>query len=233
MVYLCPYPIGPREEPTVSTADETIKITCRTCIGKTKHHRLWILEEHSTDDADGVEWKAVYEVLQCLGCENISFRTQHSSDEEYDDEGQWLVDEEIYPSRDKGRQPIDNYSALPEKDEQQYLETLLAVNNNIRGLAAIGIRSVIEAICIEEGTKKKNNIVASVGELVTRGKLSKDQSQWLLDTRIIGNEAAHDIKTPPRRILEAALTIVETLLTTMYVLPTINANMKPKPPRQS
>jgi hypothetical protein len=92
-------------------------------------------------------------------------------------------------------------------------------------LAAVGLRAVVEGIC-EEKSCKGRNLEEKINDLVKRGSLSNDQADFLHLQRFMGNDAAHEIQPPRENELEAALSIIENLLTTLYILPEAAAEMK-------
>ena len=120
------------------------------------------------------------------------------------------------------------YETFPIKTKRIYLETLKALHNNTLVLGAIGLRAIIESVCIEQKTKAKV-LAKGIDELAESGLLSKKQAEFLHEHRFMGNLAAHEMVAPNATEFIAALDIAETLLKTIYVLPHVAAKMKPKP----
>lgn len=65
-----------------------------------------------------------------------------------------------------------------------------------------------------------------IDELADSGLLAKSQAELLHKHRFLGNVAAHEMKEPSPKVLNAALDIAETLLKTIYVLPGIADTIK-------
>jgi hypothetical protein len=99
------------------------------------------------------------------------------------------------------------------------------LNSNAPTLTAIGLRALVEAICIDQ-TCLGRNLQDKIDALVTTGALSKSQADFLHIHRFLGNEAAHEITPPPLDELAASLDILESLLKTIYELPVIAAQVR-------
>lgn len=210
--------------------DKMGKVTalCNSCERVTNHNVL--AEYKNSGDTGDVQWWATYQIIQCLGCDEISFRIFSSHTEDLDPiTGRPNVIIELYPNRTIGQEPINNYEEFPAKTKRIYLETLKALNNQIPLFAAIGLRAIIESICLEQKTKS-NNLRGSIDELADLGLLSKKQAEFLHAHRFMGNEAAHEIVAPKPQHLIAALDIAETLLKTIYILPSVAEQLKKKNP---
>jgi hypothetical protein len=178
------------------------------------------------------QWCETYQIVQCLGCDDISFRQISSNSEDYDlEKDEYSETEHLYPDRISGRQPISDYEKFPEKTKAMYLETLKALNNKIPILAAIGLRAIVESICLEQKTKSKN-LAEGIDELAKMGLISTKQAEFLHNHRFMGNEAAHEIVAPKPQYLVPALDIAETLLKTIYVLPSLSDKLKKLPTKQ-
>jgi hypothetical protein len=115
--------------------------------------------------------------------------------------------------------------SFPKAVRRLYLETLKAFSNEAPTLAAVGIRSVVEATCLDQGIKK-GNLERKIDALVIAGVLTPAQADLLHLHRYLGNLAVHESELPAAEELEAALEIIEILLTTVYILPKTAVKMK-------
>ena len=97
-------------------------------------------------------------------------------------------------------------------------EVLTAINEEIFLLAAIGLRTLVESACREQ-SDSWNNLYEGIEQLTVNGILSFTQVDFLHTCRFMGNIAAHEIVSPSKDELIAALDIGETLLKTIYILP--------------
>lgn len=194
---------------------------CRNCKNSTNHEILYSKDAHDTVEENGIQFWSSDQVIQCCGCDEISFRHTNSCTEDIDYRtGELVVNEVFYPNRVEGRAPIDGHIAFPAKTRKIYQETLKALNQNAFILAAIGLRAIIESVCVEQKTPG-SNLEKRIDELSNSGLLSKKQAEFLHAHRFMGNAAAHEMIAPKAADLIAALDIAETLLKTIYILPDI------------
>jgi len=210
-----------------------VKVLCGECKIVTNHNIVAWHEEGSGPE-DEIMWRAHFQIIQCMGCDDISFRQTLACEEDFDPHTGHLQEAEIlYPNRISGRDQMPGYEYFPAKTNRVYMETLKALNHRLPLLAAIGLRALIESICIEQKTKAKT-LEKGIDELAAAGLLSAMQAEFLHKHRFMGNEAAHGIVAPKPEHLVAALDIAETLLKTIYVLPkiaeTLNSKKAPTTP---
>jgi hypothetical protein len=207
-----------------------VKVLCQTCKHPTNHEILFSKNTHDQTEDGDIQWWGSYQVIKCCGCDEISFRRTSECTEDIDPyTGNLEAIEVLYPSRTDGRPPIEGYENFPSKTRRIYSEMLKALNHNALILAAIGLRALIESICIEQKTKSKV-LAKSIDELADSGLLSKKQVDFLHAHRFMGNVAAHEVVSPKATELVAALDIAETLLKTIYILPEVAEIMSPKSP---
>ena len=209
-----------------------IKHPCRSCKQETNHQIVAEHEESGSDEKYDVDWWNKYEILCCLGCETYSFRKVHTNSECRDWEtGQFDEDIKIYPPITSSKEPIEDSDEFPAITRKIYLETLTAFSNNALILAAIGVRAIIESVCKDLKTGKRN-LEKNIDALAELGHLSDRQAEMLHKHRFMGNIAAHEIKSPNPSHLLTALDIAETLLKTIYVLPQKAAGLS-SPPKKA
>lgn len=203
---------------------KTTQARCLVCKNQTQHDILHKTSRTGKHEEAGIMWWDTYEVIQCRGCEEISFKHVSSNTEEIDEHGNLLPTTRLFPSRET-REPINDYYNFPAKVVLVYKETLTAISNKAPILAAVGLRAVVEGICEDKGSAG-GNLEAKINHLVKQGALSTHQADFLHLQRFMGNDAAHEIAPPAARELEAALSIIENLLATLYILPEMAAKMK-------
>ena len=201
-----------------------VQIDCTECKRTTSHDVIHSKHVGGNDDDSGIHWGSEYQTVQCRGCATVSFAVHSWNSEDTDEEGQLLTSLILYPSRTI-RKPIENYYYLPNKVRSVYEETLNALSNKAPILAAIGIRAVVEAVCIDKDCATEN-LEKSIDRLVEKGHLVSVQADFLHLQRFMGNAAAHEIAAPEKAELGAALDIAEHLLINLYVLPVLAQKME-------
>jgi hypothetical protein len=196
-------------------------LPCSKCGNDTCHKVLQSVETSKTYEPDGIWVAEQYEIVQCQGCKTISFRadSQCSENTSHDDDGNEYLDHkvEIYPGRIAGRHKLRDYYFLPANIQNIYEETHAALCNRIRVLASVGIRALIEVVCKDQNATG-DNLEKRIDSLVVLGTLTKDGAEILHSLRIMGNEAAHEVKPPKDEELDVAFDVVEHVLQGVYLL---------------
>ncbi len=210
------------------SAPKKVRVLCCTCKNSTNHEVLFSKDARGTDEKDIVEFWSSHQVLQCCGCDEVSFRHTRECTDDIDYEtGQPVLTEVLYPNRIEGRSAIDGHDEFPQKTRRIYQETLKALDQNAFILAAIGLRAIIESVCVEQKTPGRT-LEKKVEKLSDSGLLSKKQADFLHAHRFMGNDAAHKMIAPKATELIAALDIAETLLKTIYILPIVADQIRRK-----
>ncbi|RMR91549.1 DUF4145 domain-containing protein [Pseudomonas coronafaciens] len=196
--------------------NKTFKNPCSNCKTKTNHT---VYCEH-VEEGDPSEYHYIsrHQIVKCSGCDKLSFRKIYIDYENAwptgDDDWETPTDIDIYP-------PISvakiEHIFLPTIVGSIYSETCNAYSQDSLTLAGIGLRTTLEAICNDQNIPGKE-LSTRITNLATKGLISKKDSTRLHAIRFMGNDAAHDIKKPNKKNLDAALIIVEHLLTTVYIL---------------
>ena len=188
------------------------------------------------DELFSIDWSDDYQILQCQGCDYISFRhlSWDSESQSSDDDGK---SEFLYPqvlSKSKDALPIKVFSNLPKKLKQIYRESIDCFNSKNYTLCAAGVRAIVEGICDNEGikdgpvevqkngvkeTKRFDNIQGKISGLCEKGILTKKHSDMLHEHRFLGNEAIHTLARPSEEELRLAIEILEHTFENMYEIP--------------
>lgn len=205
--------------------NQKLSVACRDCKRSTNHLVLASTDLTGSDDlGEGhvIDWNSHYQILQCQGCDSISFRKASHTSEDYIQIGpnEYEIDvfEELFPNPTEGRLPLKDGEILPTDVERIYSETLKAINSNQPVLSGIGIRALIETIAKERKAGGKD-LMEKIDDLVIQGVLTKDGAEIFHKLRILGNTAAHEVKPHSRDQLNLALDVVEHLLQGVYILP--------------
>jgi hypothetical protein len=193
-------------------------LACATCSRPTAHEiQADFQTSQSFEDGNFTQWDN-YRVVRCRGCGHVAFQHQSRWSEDLDERGEPEVTERMFSPNASGRPLTESSKYFPTKVRQIYKETVRVLNVSALHLAALGVRTLVEAVCIDAGCSP-GPLIHRIDELVTKGILSKRQAEFLHLHRALGNEAAHEIEAPPQIELEAGVDIVENLLQTMYRLP--------------
>lgn len=193
---------------------------CTECDGDKNHKRLY------SKTAKSKYTKTVEEfcVVECLGCNTVSFLllvqvSKRSKPIHFN-----------YPDDVPGsREVIFMYEEyvrkLPKTIRKLYEELLSAFNENATVLSGMGLRALVEAVCIDQSIAGRN-LQTKIKGLYDQGWISKSELPILDNLRLIGNDSAHRIKSWPMRKLEFALGIINHILISIYILPKIDLKLK-------
>lgn len=221
------------------TKDKVLQVLCPQCDRETRHSVLQSVDvdghEENRDEGWWYSWTSGYQVIQCQGCEFISFRSEASNSEDQDPvTGEYYITERVYPLRSKGTLANKDYLNVPFHVRGIHREVIDAFNAELKTLCAAGLRSVIESICTQEGvtagpvavtnsgvTKivQKKNLEGKIAGLHEKGILTKKNATALLQLRFLGNEALHELTQPSREELLLGIQIVGHMLDEIYEVP--------------
>lgn len=209
--------MSPPQGICMSDTEKGIWAPCAECRRKTRHN---ILHEKVVRGDENYDFIHSYQIIQCRGCESISFRDYFQDIEnawpnENDD---WEVPEEIklYPKRTYAHQSVDIY-LIPDIVRDIYKETIISIEDDALTLASLGLRGTIEAVCNEQKVPGKN-LDTRINKLAALGLISSKDAERLHAIRFLGNDAAHDIKKPKISQVNVALGIVDHLIRSVYIL---------------
>ncbi len=209
--------------------NDEVWVACVECNRATKHVVVFSVDlTHKYDGGDITEQES-YQIIRCLGCETTSFRLSRASSEDFHivGENELVYDErnEVYPPRAAGRPRLTDIHLLPYQVQYIYKETHKALCSDMRVLAAIGTRALVEAVCAEEGAEG-GNLERKIDSLVPLGVLTKAGAEILHEVQYMGNAAAHEVRRHRVETLSTALDVVENLLQNVYILPKAAAKLK-------
>ncbi|MDI3391412.1 DUF4145 domain-containing protein [Pseudomonas sp. V98_8] len=212
------------QEYKLENPDELLhKIECRQCCRETNHKVIASYVESGSDESDSRNhyyWTETSQIIQCVGCELVSFRTiaSNSEDYEYDVDGRYPYETvKFYPGRSTGLKGIDR-NLIPYRIAQLYQEAKTAVENDLSIIGGIGIRAILDAVC-KEVKAAGDNLYQQIDDLHKKSLVTKEGAAALHKIRLLGNKAAHEAEAHSRDQLLLALEIVEYILTGTYVMP--------------
>lgn len=226
--------------------DQKHKVYCIQCKRETNHLVLQSIDCDRSEEvgqteghSETIDWSSIYQIIQCQGCDTISFRhvswfseaVQQIGPNEWDDgTSTWL-----YPKRSDKTKAIKDYYNVPTTLRRIYRETVDCFNNEALTLCAAGLRAIIEGICadqnIQDGpvtrtkpdgtteTKRRDNLEGKIAGLGEKAILTPKNAASLHEHRFLGNEAVHELNQPSPAEIILALDIIEHTLDALYELP--------------
>lgn len=211
------------------TQNKEYRLPCALCLGETRHKVLQSVDISGKELDGEYQYGDNFQIVQCQGCDSVSFRKCHSDSEDYyfdDDEEElhYIETVELYPSRVAGRHKLRQVHFLPPTVSRVYSETHSALCNKQPILAGIGIRALVETVCKEKAAIG-SNLEQKIDNLVANGILTRTGAETLHSMRILGNEAAHEVKPHSEETLNLAMDVVEHMLNDVYILPAATSKL--------
>lgn len=198
---------------------KTVLTYCNECDGDKNHKKLFskTVKGYSKSIEE-------FSVVECMGCNSISFLqtiklTKRSKPMHFN-----------YPDDENANPKYYNFlseqhvAIFPKAIRKLYDELVPAFEASSTILLGIGLRALVEAICIDQSIPG-TNLFRKIEKLHHEGFISKSELPILDKLRIIGNDSAHKIKGLSMYKLELALGIVNHVLTSIYILPVINKKL--------
>ncbi|PAK33834.1 hypothetical protein CHI08_25980, partial [Peribacillus simplex] len=138
------------------------RVYCSKCKQKTNHLIIYTHTEKSNNN-DEIQWQEQHHVVQCAGCDTKAFVKQYGDEDTWVYRGEervWTDVFTVYPEEPIS-EPLPYYwlekkefRNVPETINQLYLQIIDVYNKGYLLLATIGIRTIIEAICLDVGIKQ-------------------------------------------------------------------------------
>ncbi|PKA72562.1 uncharacterized protein DUF4145 [Pseudomonas baetica] len=209
------------------TAGEKLKLICVECRIPQNHVVLTSMED--CIDESNFESQKSYQIVQCLNCEALCFRSEyddsqsHAYDMETGEDFHW-TEVDIFPHRTAGRFKIKDSFLLPPIVRKAYDELVDAMNAGQTILAGLGIRVVLESICVDLKAEG-DNLFKKINDLLVKGAITKSDVLILHKLRSLGNTAAHEAKPSSTEQLDLAMNVLEHLLLGTYLHPRLADNV--------
>ena len=206
---------------------DIIKSYCVDCKRETSHKIIEQYQKTLHEKKYDVSIYYTYQIIDCLGCNNISFQEISSCSENttYDDDMQSYVMEEHkinYPLVPSHHRPAwsNSYWTNDTRLRELLNEVYDAIDNQLNTLAAIGIRTTIEASCVKLSIPPKNNFCKKTKELFREGHVGKQEAlniyKYLMNA---GNAATHENWKPSNIELNILITYLEGFLYRVFIAP--------------
>lgn len=198
------------------------KCYCPICKHRTNHSILASASNIWNDEDDGITLEHIYRIVKCCGCEHVSFNLVHDGSEYFHEDGYGFCQHEpeyfSYPEQENEVTTIeDNTWSIPLRIRVPYRESVKCINDNCLLLAALGFRTTVEAICIDKQVNG-DDLYTRIENLKNKGIITAANCERLHEARFLGNESAHEIKTPDKPQLMLVFEVINNILENLYVI---------------
>ncbi|AGK53171.1 DUF4145 domain-containing protein [Bacillus sp. 1NLA3E] len=203
------------------------KLFCSACGRKTNHNILFQQQKEVRS------FTIIYTLVKCAGCDHVSYASVHL----YDNVVREII---VYPEEPKvERNKFPKIwgivrSNVPDNVKDLYNQIINSYNHEYNILCGLGLRTLIEAICLElkitKGYKydingkpltqdgKKESLEGKIFGLFEKQYIIWYHTLILQRIREIGNAATHELIVPTSDELYSAINIIEMLIENIYEL---------------
>jgi len=207
--------------------DSQNKLHCNTCNIETNHkllnsHKRDVSEMETVRGQDRPtgwyeNWK--YDFLICKGCDTATLVENYHSAGMFNQDGDEYYLTFFHPERtNKDYRSPKMFQHLDNKLNAIYLEIIKSHNLKLEIITAMGLRALLEGICLEENITDKvaYNLTGKVAELESSGNIPSGIIGGLTSLKFLGDDAAHSLNSSDLRSINLAIDLLEALLTHLY-----------------
>jgi len=206
------------------------RIFCNRCGRNTWHDRkashaqVFRPEDYGEMMVDHAE--ADWEILQCRGCEDVTFKETWMTSEDIDPDGEPDPTIRFYPPRTENWIKPKEYRKLPLQLEDLYEEIVKTFNDGAYVLCAGGLRALLEGVCVDQGVTSgptsrgatRTTLEGKINGLKNLPNVPAGIVDNLHGFRFLGNTALHRLNRPPAEDLAMAIEVIEDVMNTIYEL---------------
>ncbi len=200
-------------------------IHCNYCNARTHHQMLathrsctWffridtmdVYDEEYEDDEGEEDHYLEFCLWACQGCDTCLMETLYHEGEPTAPEAQYVPPRQLHGVYAK------EFHLLPAKLTAIYQEVTHSFNHSLNILCAIGIRALLEGICVDKGVKGKD-LSQRIDNLKDH-HLPPNIIAHLHTFRFIGNSAVHELDAPNLSTLKQCIDVLEDLMNYLYQL---------------
>ncbi len=205
---------------------EKIKIFCNNCMNNTKH------DIRDTQDQRYCEYyndnghitmsyfeETEYRFLVCCGCDTATLEVIWTGSGMQDSNGDNIYSHTLYPVRKNlGERKIKKFNYVDIKLHNTYKEIITAFQQELFIVTAMGIRALLEGICVFEGIDDGQawGLSQKIEKLKDLPNIPENIIDGLNGLKFIGDDAAHRLNTADILTLSLSIDLVESFLTHMY-----------------
>lgn len=206
------------------------KAYCGMCDGDRNCATVGHFKDSGNDD-EYYYWTREWNILRCLGCDYVFAQTVSSNSEDYSNDygpnGETITDYHetvvYWPALSK-RKPPEWIDEIPTNSETGTLHTAIAevygaLNNDLKILAAIGMRTVFDVAANSIGIDENLPFVKKLRELVERHHIRESELSSLEIVVDAGSASVHRGWEPQPQELAAMMDVLEEFIFGAFIVP--------------
>ncbi|ELV8614333.1 DUF4145 domain-containing protein [Vibrio vulnificus] len=201
------------------------KIHCNYCGVDTNHELKASHSKHDYEEEhiNGQSYLRYYEESEfnfwvCRGCDTACIEDSYTCSGMTDENGDKIYGSTFYPERAWNQRKPKNFLHIKPEINSVYKEVVKAFQVGLGVPTAMSIRSLLEAICIDQGITDEVawKFEVKIEKLQEVAGIPSSITDGLKSLKFIGDDAAHRLVSPGKTILSSALDLIEALLTHLY-----------------
>ena len=163
-------------------------------------------EEYEEEEDQYLEFRLWF----CQGCDTCLMEILYHEGEPSAPEAEYVPPRQLHGVYSK------EFHLLPAKLRAIYQQVTESFNHNLNILCAMGIRALLEGICVDKGAKGKD-LLQKIDNLKDH-HLPPNIITHLHTFRFIGNSAVHELDAPNQYTLKQCINVLEDLMNYLYQL---------------
>ncbi|MDN4501296.1 DUF4145 domain-containing protein [Alteromonadaceae bacterium BrNp21-10] len=202
------------------------RIYCNTCKGDTKHEIKSTHDQsyHEEYEDHGQKFLGYYEdtefsFLVCRGCDTGALEEKWTCSGMHDHNGEDIYSYKYHPKRmNLGEREAKRFHHVDKKLNETYKEIITASQQGLSIVTAIGVRALLEGICVLEGIddQKAWGLAKKIEHLKDVCNIPDTIIDGLKGLKFIGDDAAHRLNASDKHTLNLSIDLLESLMMHMY-----------------
>lgn len=202
-------------------------IFCNTCRHETNHEvKSSHVRSYQDVSEDSYGSKSLdffeeyeYSFLICRGCDTAVLEEKYTNTAMKNLVGEFLYATEYSPKlKRSGFREIKRFLHIDKKLNEAYKEIIISNQQGLRIVTAMGIRALLEGICVHEGIddKKTRGLRDKIKSLKSIRDIPSSIIDGLNSIKFFGDGAAHRLNEANEDSLRLSIDLMEALLTELY-----------------
>ncbi|WP_429235047.1 DUF4145 domain-containing protein [Aeromonas salmonicida] len=203
-----------------------IRIFCNTCKGETNHE---IKSTHEKSYQEVIEDRGhmflgytedtEYFFVVCRGCDSATLQEKWTCAGMYDQNGDTIYSYSYHPKRNNvDEREAKRFNHVDKKLNDSYKEIITAFQQGLEIVTAMGVRALLEGICVFEGIDDQAawGLQNKINKLRDSPNIPNGIIDGLNGLKFIGDDAAHRLIATDKQTLSLSIDLLESLLTHLY-----------------
>lgn len=205
---------------------DIVRIYCNTCKGETNHEVKSTHNQsyHDVFEDHGQRFLSYYEetefrFLVCRGCDTATLEEKWNCSGMHDRNGDDFYSYSYHPKRKNlGEREAKKFHHVDKKLNESYKEIITAFQQGLEIVTAMGVRALLEGICVLEGIDDKAawGLAKKIEKLKDSPNIPDSIIDGLNGLKFVGDDAAHRLNATDKHTLSLSIDLLESLLIHLY-----------------